>query len=394
MGGISTSFVCGRKPILVNLIGVDGAGKTTILYKYKLGFDTPVETIHTIGFNVEVIKYKNFSFQITDFGGGDKVQPIISRITKDTPVLIFVIDSSDRTNQRLYLQWEEFRVVLYAEGNQYSPAYVVGMDGAGKTTILYKNKFGFDQPIHANPTIGFNIEVIKYKNFSFQITDFGGGGKIQPMNARLCKDLPVLIFVIDSSDRTYDHYSKDRLSLWMEANEVEDVLLLVFANKQDLPGAFTAAEIIDHYKLEELKCRGESYVPLYDWFSICGGTCICNHLKDSSMGIFSSKTYDMDSPKVAMVKELISSDVVVIFSKTYCPYCNLAKDVFKKINQKFTAIELDSRSDAEEIQYILGEMTGAKTVPRVFVKGECLGGGSDVKALYDSGKLKTYFGDS
>ncbi|KAK5641445.1 hypothetical protein RI129_009992 [Pyrocoelia pectoralis] len=99
----------------------------------------------------------------------------------------------------------------------------------------------------------------------------------------------------------------------------------------------------------------------------------------------------MSSPKAALVKELISSDNVVIFSKTYCPYCKLAKEVFDKIQQKYTAIELDERSDAEEIQLVLGEMTGAKTVPRVFVKGECLGGGSDVKALYDNGKLVHYF---
>ncbi|KAK4873750.1 hypothetical protein RN001_013110 [Aquatica leii] len=107
-----------------------------------------------------------------------------------------------------------------------------------------------------------------------------------------------------------------------------------------------------------------------------------------------SKKVDMDSPKASMVKELISSDTVVIFSKTYCPYCTMAKEVFNKLKQKYTAVELDHRSDADEIQMILGEMTGARTVPRVFVKGECLGGGSDVKALYESGKLESYFSNA
>ncbi|KAF2901627.1 hypothetical protein ILUMI_04552 [Ignelater luminosus] len=109
------------------------------------------------------------------------------------------------------------------------------------------------------------------------------------------------------------------------------------------------------------------------------------------MGIFSSKEVDMASPTASLVKDLISSDVVVIFSKSYCPYCKLAKDVFEKLKQNYTAIELDQRNDGEEIQTILGEITGAKTVPRVFVKGECLGGGSDVKAMYDNGKLVQYF---
>jgi glutaredoxin 3 len=99
----------------------------------------------------------------------------------------------------------------------------------------------------------------------------------------------------------------------------------------------------------------------------------------------------MSSPKAEMVKDLIKSDTVVIFSKSYCPYCNLAKEVFDSIKQKFTAIELDKRDDCEEIQAILGEITGAKTVPRVFVKGQCLGGGSDVKALYEKGELQKHF---
>ncbi|XP_012252844.2 glutaredoxin-C4-like isoform X2 [Athalia rosae] len=87
------------------------------------------------------------------------------------------------------------------------------------------------------------------------------------------------------------------------------------------------------------------------------------------------------------VKELIGSDTVVIFSKTYCPYCTMAKQVFDKLKQKYTAVELDNRDDADEIQAILGEITGAKTVPRVFVKGEFIGGGSDVKQLFESGEL-------
>lgn len=69
----------------------------------------------------------------------------------------------------------------------------------------------------------------------------------------------------------------------------------------------------------------------------------------------------------------------------------MAKQVFENLQKKYTAIELDEREDGDEIQSILGDMTGARTVPRVFVKGECLGGGSDVKKLYDSGELQKKF---
>ncbi|ENN71079.1 hypothetical protein D910_02077 [Dendroctonus ponderosae] len=107
------------------------------------------------------------------------------------------------------------------------------------------------------------------------------------------------------------------------------------------------------------------------------------------MGAFRSKIVDMSSPKATEVKTLIASDKVVIFSKTYCPYCKMAKEVFDKIKEKYTTIELDLRDDAEEIQEILGEITGAKTVPRVFIKGNCVGGGSDVKSLHEKGELQT-----
>ncbi|XP_018332324.1 glutaredoxin-C3 [Agrilus planipennis] len=109
------------------------------------------------------------------------------------------------------------------------------------------------------------------------------------------------------------------------------------------------------------------------------------------MGINSSRHPTMPSTKATEIKSLIQSNNVVIFSKTYCPYCKMAKEVFDKIAENYTAVELDQRPDGDEIQDILLELTGARTVPRVFVNGECLGGGSDVKALFESGKLKRYF---
>lgn len=61
------------------------------------------------------------------------------------------------------------------------------------------------------------------------------------------------------------------------------------------------------------------------------------------------------------------------------------------MNKTYKAIELDQRDDGDEIQAILGEMTGAKTVPRVFVNGECLGGGTDVKKMFENGELAKKF---
>ena len=70
------------------------AGKTTILYKLKLG--EIVTTIPTIGFNVETVEYKNISFTVWDVGGQDKIRPLWRHYFQNTQGLIFVVDSNDR----------------------------------------------------------------------------------------------------------------------------------------------------------------------------------------------------------------------------------------------------------------------------------------------------------
>ncbi|KAI3897310.1 hypothetical protein MKX03_008970, partial [Papaver bracteatum] len=59
-----------KKNIRILMVGLDAAGKTTILYKLRLG--EIVSTIPTIGFNVENVEYKNISFTVWDVGGQDK----------------------------------------------------------------------------------------------------------------------------------------------------------------------------------------------------------------------------------------------------------------------------------------------------------------------------------
>lgn len=76
------------------LVGLDAAGKTTILYKLKLG--EIVTTIPTIGFNVETVEYKNICFTVWDVGGQDKIRPLWRHYFQNTQGLIFVVDSNDR----------------------------------------------------------------------------------------------------------------------------------------------------------------------------------------------------------------------------------------------------------------------------------------------------------
>ncbi|ODM97118.1 Glutaredoxin-2, mitochondrial [Orchesella cincta] len=88
------------------------------------------------------------------------------------------------------------------------------------------------------------------------------------------------------------------------------------------------------------------------------------------------------------IDELINQERVVIFSKSTCPYCDDAKKVFDKLGQSYSTVELSDHPNGGEFQSALKEMTGAGTVPRVFVDGKCIGGGSDTVQLYQNGKLE------
>ena len=84
----------GKRDMRILMVGLDAAGKTTILYKLKLG--EVVTTIPTIGFNVETVEYKNISFTVWDVGGQDKIRPLWRHYYQNTQGLIFVVDSNDR----------------------------------------------------------------------------------------------------------------------------------------------------------------------------------------------------------------------------------------------------------------------------------------------------------
>jgi len=75
MGNVFKGVVKGlgkKKDTRILMVGLDAAGKTTVLYKLKLG--EVVTTIPTIGFNVETVQYKKISFTVWDVGGQDRVR--------------------------------------------------------------------------------------------------------------------------------------------------------------------------------------------------------------------------------------------------------------------------------------------------------------------------------
>ncbi|CAJ0963674.1 unnamed protein product [Ranitomeya imitator] len=189
---------------------------------------------------------------------------------------------------------------MFSMGPRFGVAvffFLVGLDAAGKTTILYKLKLG--EIVTTIPTIGFNVETVEYKNICFTVWDVGGQDKIRPLwrhyfqntqgrakyacagavaedqkrtswnedgRRRSGPETPIrpdqqrdrpwgLIFVVDSNDRERIQEAAEELQKMLQEDELRDAVLLVFANKQDLPNAMAISEMTDKLTLQCLRNR-------------------------------------------------------------------------------------------------------------------------------------------
>merc|ERR1712159_467113 len=123
----------------------------------------------------------------------------------------------------------------------------------GKTSILYKIKL--DETVHTIPTIGFNVETVEYKNISFTVWDVGGQDKIRKLWRYYYQNTQGLIFVVDSNDRDRIEDAREELAKMLAEDEMHDAVLLVFANKQDLPNSMTATEVTEKLGLCNMRNR-------------------------------------------------------------------------------------------------------------------------------------------
>ncbi|KAH7704543.1 ADP-ribosylation factor 1-like 2-like protein [Aphelenchoides avenae] len=161
-------------------------------------------------------------------------------------------------------------------GKKHMRILMVGLDAAGKTTVLYKPKIG--ETIATIPTIGFNVEIVEYKNVTFAVWDVGGQKTIRPLWRYYFQNTQAVIFVVDSSDRERMGEAREELHQMLLDDELRDAILLVFANKQDMPKAMSPAEVTDALGLPEMRGRewyiqatrattGEGLYEGLDWLS-------------------------------------------------------------------------------------------------------------------------------
>eukprot|EP01112_Ceratiomyxa_fruticulosa_P013251 TRINITY_DN3713_c0_g1_i1.p1 TRINITY_DN3713_c0_g1~~TRINITY_DN3713_c0_g1_i1.p1 ORF type:complete len:179 (-),score=26.28 TRINITY_DN3713_c0_g1_i1:172-708(-) len=138
-------------------------------------------------------------------------------------------------------------------GNKEMRVLMLGLDAAGKTTILYKLKLG--QGVSTIPTVGFNVETVTFKKVKFNVWDVGGQDKIRPLWRHYYAGTQALIFVVDSNDRDRIQEAQQELLRIISDREMKDAVLLVFANKNDLPNIMDTAEITEKLGLHKLRDR-------------------------------------------------------------------------------------------------------------------------------------------
>ncbi|PGH20398.1 glutaredoxin [Polytolypa hystricis UAMH7299] len=86
----------------------------------------------------------------------------------------------------------------------------------------------------------------------------------------------------------------------------------------------------------------------------------------------------MSAAKVKAQK-IIADNGVVVFSKSYCPYCTASKALLSDLGAKFYLLELDQIDDGPAIQDALEEITSQRSVPNIFIKQAHIGGNSDLQ---------------
>ncbi|XP_022083725.1 ADP-ribosylation factor-like protein 1 [Acanthaster planci] len=138
-------------------------------------------------------------------------------------------------------------------GSKEMRILILGLDGAGKTTILYRLHVG--EVVTTIPTIGFNVETVKYGNLKFQVWDLGGQTSIRPYWRCYYSNTDAIIYVVDSSDKDRMGISKSELVAMLEEEELKNALLLVMANKQDIEGALTDTQVASELGLAALRNR-------------------------------------------------------------------------------------------------------------------------------------------
>ncbi|KAG9494136.1 ADP-ribosylation factor-like protein 14 [Eleutherodactylus coqui] len=136
---------------------------------------------------------------------------------------------------------------------------LLGLDAAGKSTVLYK--FKFKEPFTTIPTVGFNVETIQTeKHLQLTIWDVGGQEKLRSFWCYYFENTDGLVYVVDSTNKQTLDESRRQFQFILQNELVKNVPVVILANKQDLPGALNADEITRKFNMKKYCCDRDWYV--------------------------------------------------------------------------------------------------------------------------------------
>ncbi|KAM3489735.1 hypothetical protein MY3957_006967 [Beauveria namnaoensis] len=128
---------------------------------------------------------------------------------------------------------------------------MLGLDNAGKTTIVKKI---LNEDVHTvSPTLGFIIKTIDYNGYKLNIWDVGGQKTLRSYWRNYFEKTDALIWVVDSTDRLRIEDCREELHGLLQEERLAGACLLIFANKTDVDGCMTEAEILQALLLDEIR---------------------------------------------------------------------------------------------------------------------------------------------
>lgn len=131
---------------------------------------------------------------------------------------------------------------------------MLGLDLAGKSTLLYKLKSG--QAVETCPTVGFNVESLQTPcGVSFTLWDIGGQSSLRASWPDYLEDTNTLIFVLDSTDTARLPEAAAALEDALSHPSMAGIPVLLLANKQEVPGALAPAELGEKLRWGQLAGR-------------------------------------------------------------------------------------------------------------------------------------------
>lgn len=150
---------------------------------------------------------------------------------------------------------------------------MLGLDAAGKTTLLYLLKLG--EPTTTIPTIGFNLETLTYCGCTIHSWDLGGGCRIDQLWAFYYHQVTGIVYVVDANDRARFEDSYHELMRVLGQPALVNAPLAIVANKRDLSNAASAEAVAAALHCSELRrpwriftgCaqKGEGVFEPFDW---------------------------------------------------------------------------------------------------------------------------------